>query len=248
MVHAPTPAARIAQLRQRINEANYRYFVLDDPEIPDAEYDRLLHELQQLEAEHPELVTPDSPTQRVGTRPAGGFAEVRHALPMLSLGNGFEHAEGTDDATRYPEVADFVRRIEQELGRRDSVYSVEPKFDGLAISLRYEEGLLVQGATRGDGSIGEDVTANVRTVKSIPLRLRGQDVPTVLEARGEIILPRAGFEAFNRRALATGEKRLANPRNGAAGSLRQLDPRISAQRPLANADHDLGKRRARRRL
>ena len=240
MVHAPPPAARIAQLRQRLDEANYRYFVLDDPEIPDAEYDRLLRELQQLEAEHPELVTPDSPTQRVGTRPAGGFAEVRHALPMLSLGNGFEHAEGTDDATRYPEVADFVRRIEQELGRRDSVYSVEPKFDGLAISLRYEEGLLVQGATRGDGSIGEDVTANVRTVKSIPLRLRGQDVPTVLEVRGEIILPRAGFEAFNRRALATGEKRLANPRNGAAGSLRQLDPRISAQRPLAFFAYGIG--------
>ena len=240
MVHAPTPAARIAQLRQRIDEANYRYFVLDDPEIPDAEYDRLLRELQQLEAEHPEWITPDSPTQRVGTRPAGGFAEVRHALPMLSLGNGFEHAEGTDDATRYPEVADFVRRIEQELGRRDSVYSVEPKFDGLAISLRYERGLLMQGATRGDGSIGEDVTANVRTVKSIPLRLRGQDVPTVLEVRGEIILPRAGFEAFNRRALATGEKRLANPRNGAAGSLRQLDPRISAQRPLAFFAYGVG--------
>ena len=240
MVHTPTPAARIAQLRQRIDEANYRYFVLDDPEIPDAEYDRLLRELQQLEAEHPEWITPDSPTQRVGTRPAGGFAEVRHALPMLSLGNGFEHAEGTDDATRYPEVADFVRRIEQELGRRDSVYSVEPKFDGLAISLRYEDGLLVQGATRGDGSIGEDVTANVRTVKSIPLRLRGQDVPTVLEVRGEIILPRAGFEAFNRRALAAGEKRLANPRNGAAGSLRQLDPRISAQRPLAFFAYGIG--------
>ena len=240
MVHAPTPAARIAQLRQRLDEANYRYFVLDDPEIPDAEYDRLLRELQQLEAEHPELVTPDSPTQRVGTRPAGGFAEVRHALPMLSLGNGFEHADGTDDATRYPEVADFVRRIEQELGRRDSVYSVEPKFDGLAISLRYERGLLMQGATRGDGSVGEDVTANVRTVKSIPLRLRGQDVPTVLEVRGEIILPRAGFEAFNRRALATGEKRLANPRNGAAGSLRQLDPRISAQRPLAFFAYGIG--------
>ena len=240
MVHAPTPAARIAQLRQRIDEANYRYFVLDDPEIPDAEYDRLLRELQQLEAEHPELVTPDSPTQRVGTRPAGGFAEVRHALPMLSLGNGFEHAEGTDDATRYPEVADFVRRIEQELGRRDSVYSVEPKFDGLAISLRYERGLLMQGATRGDGSVGEDVTANVRTVKSIPLRLRGQDVPTVLEVRGEIILPRAGFEAFNRRALATGEKPLANPRNGAAGSLRQLNPRVSAQRPLAFFAYGIG--------
>ena len=240
MVHAPTPAARIAQLRQRINEANYRYFVLDDPEIPDAEYDRLLHELQQLEAEHPELVTPDSPTQRVGTRPASGFAEARHVLPMLSLANGYTHEDGSDDASRYPEVSDFVRRIEQELGHTDTVYSVEPKFDGLAISLRYEDGLLVQGATRGDGNVGEDVTANVRTVKSIPLRLRGQDVPTALEVRGEIILPRAGFEAFNRRALATGEKRLANPRNGAAGSLRQLDPRISAQRPLAFFAYGIG--------
>ena len=234
------PAARVRVLRRRIEDANHRYYVLDDPDIPDAEYDRLLRELQQLEEAHPELVTADSPTQRVGTRPVGGFAEVRHALPMLSLGNGFEHAEGTDDATRYPEVADFVRRIEQELGRRDSVYSVEPKFDGLAVSLRYERGLLVLGATRGDGSVGEDVSANVRTIRSVPLRLRAATPPAVLEVRGEVILPRAAFAAFNRQALANGEKPLANPRNGAAGSLRQLDPRVSAQRPLAFFAYGVG--------
>ncbi|WP_297925644.1 NAD-dependent DNA ligase LigA, partial [Metallibacterium sp.] len=234
-----TPAARIARLRRRIEDANYRYYVLDDPDIPDAEYDRLLRELQALEAAHPELVTPDSPSQRVGTRPAGGFAEVRHALPMLSLGNGFEHHEGHDDAMRYPEVADFVRRVEQTLGHGDTVYSVEPKFDGLAISLRYEHGLLVQGATRGDGSVGEDVTANLRTLRAIPLRLRG-DAPDVLEVRGEVIMPRAGFDAFNARALAAGEKLLANPRNGAAGSLRQLDPRITARRPLAFFAYGIG--------
>ncbi len=234
-----TPAARIARLRRRIEDANYRYYVLDDPDIPDAEYDRLLRELQALEAAHPELVTPDSPSQRVGTRPAGGFAEVRHALPMLSLGNGFEHPEGHDDAMRYPEVADFVRRVEQTLGHGDTVYSVEPKFDGLAISLRYEHGLLVQGATRGDGSVGEDVTANLRTLRAIPLRLRG-DAPDVLEVRGEVIMPRAGFDAFNARALAAGEKLLANPRNGAAGSLRQLDPRVTARRPLAFFAYGIG--------
>lgn len=233
------PNAQITRLRQRIEDANHRYYVFDDPDIPDAEYDRLLRELQALEAAHPELVTPDSPSQRVGRRPAGGFAEVRHALPMLSLGNGFEHPEGHDDATRYPEVADFVRRVEQTLGHGDTVYSVEPKFDGLAISLRYEHGLLVQGATRGDGSVGEDVTANLRTLRAIPLRLRGA-APDALEVRGEVIMPRAGFDAFNARALAAGEKLLANPRNGAAGSLRQLDPRVTARRPLAFFAYGIG--------
>ena len=223
MAKTPTPADRIAQLRQRIDDANYRYYVLDDPAIPDAEFDRLLRELQSLEAEHPDLVTPDSPTQRVGIAPSGTFAEVRHAIPMLSLGNAF-----TDE-----EVADFERRIEEKLGRRAPKFSVEPKLDGLAISLRYEHGRFVQGATRGDGATGEDVTANLRTIKAIPLQMRGKDWPDVLEVRGEVYMPLEAFKKYNERAVKDGGKVLANPRNGAAGSLRQLDPRITAQRPLA---------------
>ena len=238
MVHAPTPAARIAQLRQRIDEANYRYFVLDDPEIPDAEYDRLLRELQQLEAEYPESVTPDSPTQRVGTRPAGGFAEVRHVLPMLSLESVTvdEEKRPGEDLKR---IERFVLDAQKTLGSDDLEFSVEPKFDGLAISLRYENGLLVQGTTRGDGSVGEDVTANLRTVRAIPLRLRG-NAPAVLEVRGEIIMLRADFDAFNRHALAQGQLPLANPRNGAAGALRQLDPRVTARRRLTFMAYGIG--------
>ncbi len=217
------PAARIADLRRLIEDANHRYHVLDDPSIPDAEYDRLMRELEALEAAHPQLADPTSPTQRVGNTPSSAFAEVRHAIPMLSLGNAF-----TDE-----EVADFVRRIEERLERSAPVFSVEPKLDGLAISLRYERGVFVRGATRGDGSTGEDVTANLRTVKAIPLHLRGSDWPDVLEVRGEVYMPLAAFRAYNERALKDGGKVLANPRNGAAGSLRQLDPRITAQRPLA---------------
>jgi len=216
-------ANRIADLRRRIDDANYRYYVLDDPAIPDAEYDRLLRELEALEAAHPEFADPASPTQRVGIRPAAGFEEIDHAIPMLSLGNAF-----SDD-----EVEDFVRRIEERLERADPVFSVEPKLDGLAISLRYERGRFVRGATRGDGATGEDVTANLRTIQAIPLQLRGEDWPQVLEVRGEVYMPLAGFAAYNRRALERGDKVLANPRNGAAGSLRQLDPRITAKRPLA---------------
>ncbi|GAA5072542.1 NAD-dependent DNA ligase LigA [Lysobacter panacisoli] len=223
MAKTPTPADRIAELRQRIDDANYRYYVLDDPSIPDAEWDALLRELQSLEAAHPELVTPDSPTQRVGIAPTGTFAEVRHAIPMLSLGNAF-----TDE-----EVADFERRIEEKLGRRAPRFSAEPKLDGLAISLRYEDGRFAQGATRGDGATGEDVTANLRTIKAIPLQLRGKGWPSVLEVRGEVYMPLAAFKAYNERAVKEGGKVLANPRNGAAGSLRQLDPRMTAQRPLA---------------
>ncbi|WP_240098445.1 NAD-dependent DNA ligase LigA [Thermomonas flagellata] len=232
-------AARAAELRRRLEEANYRYYVLDDPDIADAEYDALLRELQALEAAHPELARPDSPTRTVGIAPQSGFAEVRHALPMLSLANGYEHEDGHDDASRFPEAADFVRRAQAELGRSELVFSAEPKFDGLAINLRYERGALVQAATRGDGSVGEDVTANVRTIRAIPLRLRGTP-PEVLEVRGEVVMPKAGLEAFNRRALAHGEKPLANPRNGAAGSLRQLDPKVTAQRPLAFFAYGLG--------
>ena len=217
------PAARITELRRQLEDANYRYHVLDDPTIPDVEYDRLLRELDALEDAHPELRSPDSPTQRVGATPSGAFAPVRHAIPMLSLANAF-----SDD-----EVADFVRRIEQKLGDEALVFSAEPKLDGLAISLRYDGGRFVRGATRGDGATGEDVTANLRTVRAIPLQLRGDGWPQVLEVRGEVYMPLVAFRAYNEQALANGGKVLANPRNGAAGSLRQLDPRATAQRPLA---------------
>ncbi len=221
---------RIEALRREIDHHNYRYYVLDDPEIPDAEYDRLMRELQALEAEHPELVTPDSPTQRVGARPLPAFAEVRHAIPMLSLDNAFSDAE----------LDDFDRRVRERLGVETVTYSAEPKFDGLAISLRYEGGRLVQGATRGDGHVGEDVTQNVRTIRAIPLRLIGEGWPRVLEVRGEIVMPRSGFEALNRRQLERGEKPFANPRNAAAGSLRQLDSRVTAGRPLTFFAYGVG--------
>lgn len=238
---APVEAVERAQhLRQRIEDANYRYHVLDDPNIADAEYDSFMRELEALEAEYADLASDDSPTRRVGARARGGFAEVVHAVPMLSLGNAFEQ-EGETDREKYREVADFERRIEQTLHRRQPEFSVEPKLDGLAISLTYENGVFVQGATRGDGAVGEDVTANLRTVKAIPLRLRGDDWPRVIEVRGEVIMPRAGFEAFNERARAAGEKPLANPRNGAAGSLRQLDPSVTAKRPLAFFAYAVGR-------
>ncbi|MCE7031243.1 NAD-dependent DNA ligase LigA [Lysobacter sp. GX 14042] len=216
-------ATRAVELRRRLEDAGYRYHVLDDPDIPDAEYDRLLRELEALEAAHPELATADSPTRRVGATPSGAFGQVVHEIPMLSLGNAF-----SDD-----EVADFVRRVQQVLGADEPVFSAEPKLDGLAISLRYEDGRFVRGATRGDGATGEDVTANLRTIRAIPLVLRGEGWPRVLEVRGEVYMPLAGFEAWNAKARGHGGKVLANPRNGAAGSLRQLDPKVTAQRPLA---------------
>ena len=223
MTDASHPAQRVAELRRRIEDANQRYHGLDDPTIADADYDALMQELLAMEASDPDLVTADSPTHRVGSAPSGEFAKVRHALPMLSLGNAFD-----DD-----EVHDFVVRIEHKLARQTPVFSVEPKLDGLAISLRYEDGVFVQGATRGDGETGEDVSANLRTIPVIPLKLRGNDWPTTLEVRGEVYMPRAAFERYNEAMRASGGKVLANPRNGAAGSLRQLDPRLTAQRPLA---------------
>lgn len=225
-----SPATRISELRQQIDDANYRYYVLDDPSIPDSEYDRLLRELQALEAEHPELASPDSPTQRVGNTPSTKFAEVRHAVPMLSLANAFESKE----------IHEFVARIGKETGDFEPMFSAEPKLDGLAISLRYEHGHFVRGATRGDGATGEDVTSNLRTVRAIPLKLRGNKAPAVLEVRGEVYMPKAGFDRYNEWARKHGEKTLANPRNGAAGSLRQLDPRITAQRPLSFFAYALG--------
>lgn len=214
---------RAEELRREIEYHNYRYYVLDDPEVPDAEYDRRMRELESLESSHPELVTADSPTQRVSGTPMDGFAEIRHRVPMLSLGNAFSEEE----------VADFYRRVSQGLEREEIVFAAEPKLDGVAISLTYEAGILTTAATRGDGERGEDVTANVRTIRAIPLKLRGEGWPSLLEVRGEIYMPRSGFEAFNRKALEQGEKPLVNPRNGAAGSLRQLDPQLTAKRPLA---------------
>ncbi len=224
------PASRIAELRRQIEDANYRYYVLDDPSIPDIEYDRLMRELEALEVAHPEFTDATSPSQRVGNKPSAKFDEVTHTVPMLSLANAFADEE----------VQDFVDRIEKETGDGDPVFSVEPKLDGLAISLRYEHGVFVRGATRGDGSTGEDVTANLRTIKCIPLRLRGDAVPQVLDVRGEVFMPKAAFDKYNIWALANGEKTLANPRNGAAGSLRQLDPRMTAKRPLSFYAYALG--------
>ena len=223
MTLAPDLLERVRALREEIRYHNRQYYVLDDPKIPDAEYDQLVRELQALEAAHPQLVTPDSPTQRVGAEPLEGFAEVEHQVPMLSLDNVFADAE----------FADFDRRVRERLRVGEVCYAAEPKVDGLAISLVYQDGLLVQGATRGDGRRGEDVTLGVRTVRSIPLRLTGKGYPRRLEVRGEIYMPRSGFEALNERARASGGKTFANPRNAAAGSLRQLDPRITATRRLA---------------
>ena len=231
--------ARAAELREHIEQANYCYHVLDDPQVPDVEYDQWLRELEALEAAHPTLATRDSPTRKVGARAQGGFAEVRHQQPMLSLTNAFEQP-GTTERERFREVVEFVQRIEHTIGRVNPRFSVEPKLDGLAMSLRYEHGVLVQGATRGDGETGEDVTANVRTIRAIPLHLRGTDWPEVLEVRGEVIMLRKDFEAFNARVRARGEKPLANPRNGAAGSLRQLDPAVTARRRLSFFAYALG--------
>lgn len=221
--------ARLDELKRLIEDANYRYHVLDAPEVPDVVFDGWMRELLTIETEHPDWVTADSPTHRVGAVASEAFAPVTHALPMLSLGNAFSEQE----------VRDFVLRIEDELGVDTPEFSTEPKIDGLAISLRYEHGMLVSGATRGDGEVGENVTGNLRTIASVPLRLRGAPVP-VLEVRGEVYMPRSGFAEFNRQALAHGQKPLANPRNGAAGSLRQLDPAMTAKRPLAFFAYGIG--------
>jgi DNA ligase (NAD+) len=214
-------AKRVAELRRQIEHHDHRYYVLDDPDISDARYDALVRELRELEATHPGLVTADSPTQRIGGEPSRGFAEVRHSLPMLSLDNAFTEQD----------IVEFDRRVRERLDVESVEYSAEPKIDGLAISVRYEQGRFVRAATRGDGSKGEDVTANVRTIASLPLRLLGE-APAVLELRGEVFMTRRSFERLNRRAEEAGEKTFANPRNAAAGSLRQLDPRVTASRAL----------------
>jgi DNA ligase (NAD+) len=232
-MHDTPPAeaqARAAALREQLAYHNYRYYVLDDPELPDVEYDRLFRGLQELEEKYPALITPASPTQRVGAQPLEGFAEVRHEVPMLSLGNVFSEEE----------LVDFDRRVRQGLGIEEVEYCAEPKLDGLAISIRYEDGLLVRAATRGDGASGEDVTHNVRTIHSVPLKLQGSDYPQVLEVRGEVYMDKAGFVALNARQREKGEKSFANPRNAAAGSLRQLDPRITTTRPLTMYCYGVG--------
>ena len=213
---------RAEQLRQQLHEHNHRYYVLDDPQIADAAYDALFSELQQLEKQHPELLTPDSPTQRVGGAPLKEFAEVRHRQPMLSLRK----------CDNEEELRDFDRRVCETLGWPSARYTGEPKLDGLAVSLTYERGLLARGATRGDGATGEDITANLKTIRQIPLRLP-EPAPPVIEVRGEVYLPLEGFRRWKEDAEARGDKVPVNPRNAAAGSLRQLDPKITAQRPLA---------------
>jgi len=221
----------IKQLREEINFHNYRYYALDNPEVPDAEYDRLLRRLREIETAHPDLITPDSPTQRVGAKPLSEFATIVHEMPMLSLDNAYN-----DD-----DVLAFNNRIQDRLkSTQDIKYVCEVKLDGLAISLLYRDGILVRGATRGDGTNGEDITQNVRTINSIPLRLMGSGFPAVLEVRGEIYMPKAGFNALNEKARAAGEKLFVNPRNAAAGSLRQLDARITANRPLEMCAYSVG--------
>ncbi|MEQ9462903.1 MAG: NAD-dependent DNA ligase LigA [Haliea sp.] len=226
-------AAEVARLRDQLEAWNYRYYVLDDPSVPDAEYDRSLQRLRVLEAEHPELLNPESPTQRVGGSPLAQFHQVQHELPMLSLDNAF-NAE---------DMHAFNRRLLERLGRdpADALeFACEPKLDGIAVSLLYRDGRLQRGATRGDGTTGEDITHTVRTVASVPLRLRGEGYPPLLEVRGEIYLPRAGFEQINAEARERGEKIFVNPRNAAAGSLRQLDARVTARRPLQMCCYSVG--------
>ena len=228
MPASPAIVARAAQLRRELEQHNYNYYVLDQPTIADAEWDRLFHELVALETAFPELLTADSPTQRVGSKPLAAFASVTHRVPMLSLGNAF-----SDD-----DIDNFDRRCREALDAAEIEYCCEPKFDGLAISLTYEHGSFVQGATRGDGAVGEDVTQNLRTVRAIPLTI---DSPaTRLEVRGEVLMLRKDFERLNARQAARGEKLFVNPRNASAGSLRQLDPRLTAERPLTFFAYGVG--------
>ena len=221
---------RVDTLREEINTHNYSYYVLDNPEVPDSEYDRLLRELNDIEQQNPELITSDSPTQRVGSTPLDSFSEVKHEVPMLSLGNAFSDED----------MSDFDRRTREGVDNDTIEYAAEPKLDGLAISLLYEKGVLVRAATRGDGRTGEDVTLNIRTIDAIPLKLRGKDYPPVIEVRGEVVMPKAGFDKLNQQQIDKGEKPFVNPRNAAAGSLRQLDPQITATRPLSFYSYGVG--------
>ena len=210
-----TVQKRVEALHKTLHYHNHRYYVLDDPELPDAEYDKLLRELQIIEEEYPETLTIESPTQRVGAQPLSEFTQVKHLIPMLSLGNAFNEEE----------VLAFEKRLLDRLGEDElSIeYSVEPKLDGLAVSLLYENGILIQAATRGDGETGENITENIRTIRQIPLKLTGEKIPARLEVRGEVYMPKASFDSLNHKAREKGEKSFVNPRNAAAGSMRQLD-------------------------
>ena len=224
-------ADEIESLRAQLRDHNYRYYVLDEPSIPDASYDRMMRRLQELEAEHPDLVTDDSPSRRVGGEALTEFRQVRHELPMLSLENAFSAGD----------LEEFERRIRNRLDTEDPIeYACEPKLDGVAVSLLYRDGKLERGATRGDGRTGEDITHNIRTIKSVPLKLMGKGFPGLLEVRGEVYLPRDGFEAMNEQARAEGGKVFVNPRNAAAGTLRQLDPKVAAARPLQMCCYSVG--------
>lgn len=223
---------QINNLRKTLRQYEYEYHVLDNPTVPDSEYDRLFHQLKALELEHPEFLTSDSPTQRVGAKPLSGFSQIRHEIPMLSLDNAFSDEEFNA----------FVKRIEDRLIvlPKPLTFCCEPKLDGLAVSILYVNGVLTQAATRGDGTTGEDITANIRTIRNIPLQLLTDNPPTRLEVRGEVFMPHAGFERLNEYALEHGEKTFANPRNAAAGSLRQLDPNITSKRPLVLNAYGIG--------
>jgi DNA ligase (NAD+) len=234
---------RINQLREQLNAYSHQYYVLDAPTIPDVEYDRLYRALEGLEKEHPETMSTDSPTQKVGAPPLPSFTQVTHEMPMLSL----------DNAMNEDELIDFERKVKDKLkgtkltiegvaaGQNQAIeFACEPKLDGLAVSILYEGGQLIQAATRGDGSTGENITLNVRTIKNVPLVLQGTDFPERLEVRGEIYIPKAGFEKLNQDARAKDDKVFANPRNAAAGSLRQLDSRITAKRPLEFCAYSIG--------
>ena len=227
-----TLQAKLETLRNTLRRYEYEYHVLDNPSVPDSEYDRLFHQLKALELEHPDLVTADSPTQRVGAKPLAGFRQIRHEMPMLSLDNAFSDEE----------FYAFVKRIEDRLIvlPKPLTFCCEPKLDGLAVSILYINGVLSQAATRGDGSRGEDITANIRTIRNVPLQLLIDNPPARLEVRGEVFMPHVGFERLNKHALELGEKTFANPRNAAAGSLRQLDPNITSKRPLAFNAYSIG--------
>jgi len=230
-LNVPTEKKRYQQLKDELNKHAYQYYVLDEPVVSDSEYDRLLRELQEIERKNPEWVTEDSPSQRVGGEPLKAFSQVQHELPMLSLDNAFSDEE----------LIGFDQRLKDRLkSDKDIEYSCEPKLDGIAVSLQYRSGILVRGATRGDGQKGEDITTNVRTIGSIPLKLRGKDYPDLLEVRGEIYMPKAGFDKMNEEARKKGEKVFVNPRNAAAGSLRVLDSKITAQRPLEMCCYGVG--------
>ena len=220
-----------------LNQHNHRYYVLDNPSVPDSEYDRQMRKLQDMEVSHPDIATEDSPTQRVGGMALQSFSQIKHGLPMLSLDNAFSDAE----------LQDFERKVKDRLNQTTDIeYVCEPKLDGAAVSILYRDGVLVYGATRGDGNIGEDITANVRTIKSVPLKLQGDNIPHLLEVRGEIYLPKVGFDALNEAARAVGGKSFVNPRNAAAGSLRQLDSKVTASRPLEMCAYSVGQYQAER--